>query len=585
MKYSINIEKLPYFCINNQSFQKHFRRNKTLKRKQLPFSKRHLFALLAFVLLTFASSLFADDRVTVIPFISEDAAIFLPLRSSAEQLGFEVSWDAVRQRAIIEKGNYSWDYRLTDNHPSLRIIQDRVYVLASRFLQEHGLHYANHNADQILLYSLAYVSTVRMYADLELIASTPRPILSNELATVESFITSRLSDLGYDVEVQPVHNRSALLPIGHQFHNPNATPAILGRNIIARKDATLNSLDADILILTASYDSFGFSPGANGNASGVVGLLELAYLVKDIPSELELHFLFLTAEAGGAGTGTLQYLRFLTAEQIERIVGVIGLSTIASLADAEIILYTLDGESNSISDLFLGLETKKEKAPLFTFYGVTIPALLISEDITSESHFIGDRENDRIEIIDMDKMQFVVTRIANVLAYLLSDSSPSLRSPNRSDLEVEPLGKGLILSEPIAFNEVTRTQIEHHIGRQLLHRPTPPLLPSILNSSFVTYLDWWGVALETHFQFSGFDHLLSGISVIIPDITLIIPRLDELYTRIETPSDFSFPNLPLYPEEVEVQARSYWRSDYGNAFILEQRGEEFLLLLSNYVPH
>ena len=76
-----------------------------------------------------------------------------------------------------------------------------------------------------------------------------------------SYITEHLSAYGYTVRREPVTRRSS----GGEVRN--------GFNVAARKES---SVSGEILVLAAGYASPIDSPGADWNASGVAGLLEVA---------------------------------------------------------------------------------------------------------------------------------------------------------------------------------------------------------------------------------------------------------------------------------------------------------------------
>ena len=64
-------------------------------------------------------------------------------------------------------------------------------------------------------------------------------------------------------------------------------------NIVAEKAGAAAS--SEIIIIGAHYDSC-FNPGADDNASGVAGLLELARMLKDVPTQSTLRFVAFTNE-------------------------------------------------------------------------------------------------------------------------------------------------------------------------------------------------------------------------------------------------------------------------------------------------
>lgn len=90
------------------------------------------------------------------------------------------------------------------------------------------------------------------------------------------------------------------------------------------------------LIIGAHYDSCGEMPGADDNASGVAGLLELARMIGSNPPDAELELVAYTLEEppyfGGPEMGSVIHARSVAAEKA-RIKGVIVLEMIGYFSD------------------------------------------------------------------------------------------------------------------------------------------------------------------------------------------------------------------------------------------------------------
>ena len=109
------------------------------------------------------------------------------------------------------------------------------------------------------------------------------------LQEAADFIQKSFEEIGYSVELMPYEIN------GEVF-----------KNIIAEKPG--NNTESGILLIGAHYDSC-FNPGADDNASGIAGLIELARLLKDVPLTHTLRFaafvneeppFFLTNQMGSA---------------------------------------------------------------------------------------------------------------------------------------------------------------------------------------------------------------------------------------------------------------------------------------------
>jgi hypothetical protein len=90
------------------------------------------------------------------------------------------------------------------------------------------------------------------------------------------------------------------------------------------------------IILGAHYDSCGEKPGADDNASGVAGLLELARMIGNDPPDAEIELVAYTLEEppffGGPQMGSAIHAKSVAAEK-ERIAGVIVLEMIGYFSD------------------------------------------------------------------------------------------------------------------------------------------------------------------------------------------------------------------------------------------------------------
>ncbi|MGL4666420.1 MAG: M28 family peptidase [Saezia sp.] len=104
----------------------------------------------------------------------------------------------------------------------------------------------------------------------------PRNYLQeNNLNAAADYIANHFQNLGFEVEEQHFE------AFGKSY-----------RNIIAR----VGSKEGEVLVVGAHYDSFFNTPGADDNASGVAGLLELASLLKDNPPKHPVELVAYTLE-------------------------------------------------------------------------------------------------------------------------------------------------------------------------------------------------------------------------------------------------------------------------------------------------
>ena len=93
----------------------------------------------------------------------------------------------------------------------------------------------------------------------------------NVLNGAAEFIAQEFQALGYEVE-----------------HHPYECEGVQVRNLVVEKPGIRP--DAPVIIIGAHYDTVEATPGADDNASGIAGLLELARLLKEQPLQRTVRF-------------------------------------------------------------------------------------------------------------------------------------------------------------------------------------------------------------------------------------------------------------------------------------------------------
>ena len=118
-------------------------------------------------------------------------------------------------------------------------------------------------------------------------------------------------------------------------------------------------------MLTAHLDSVANAPGANDNASGVAGVLELARILKGYQSVREVRFALFGAEEIGL-VGAYNYVASLPEEELSRIVGVYNMDMIGTSWEDESILiaWTSDGKRNIVTDTAIAAGARLSTASL-----------------------------------------------------------------------------------------------------------------------------------------------------------------------------------------------------------------------------
>ena len=141
------------------------------------------------------------------------------------------------------------------------------------------------------------------------------------------------------------------------------------QNVIAVKKPE-NVENPDIVYITAHFDSVAFSPGANDDASGTSVVLEMARLLKDLPSDKEFRFIAFGAEEIGL-VGSNYYVSQLSSEEIHRSIANFQFEMLAAKHEASsyMAINTVDGQPNAVwnhvNSVFDKLQLNKEELILF----------------------------------------------------------------------------------------------------------------------------------------------------------------------------------------------------------------------------
>lgn len=126
------------------------------------------------------------------------------------------------------------------------------------------------------------------------------------------------------------------------------------QNVIATKDPsnkkTKGKQDTEIVAIGAHHDSVQVAPGANDNASGTAVTLELARILKNVPTKTELRFITFGAEENGL-LGSEHYVSTLTEDEKDRWTGYFNLDMVGSRDAGDLVLNTVDGNTNLLTQL------------------------------------------------------------------------------------------------------------------------------------------------------------------------------------------------------------------------------------------
>ena len=243
-----------------------------------------------------------------------------------------------------------------------------------------------------------------------------RPAGSEEERQAASYISNEFESLGYDVSTQGFDGRN-----------------YKSQNVIAVKKPQGQD-NAEIVYVTAHYDSVAVGPGANDNGSGTSGLLELARILKDQPTDKEIRFIAFGAEETGL-VGSRYYVNQLSQEEIARSSANFNMDMIGTNWEKATQLYVnvVDGAPNKVWDYAkaasdkLGLEDdkiflfKRGSSDHVPFYDAGIPAanFIWREPGTASLEPWYHTAEDTIDKVSPEKIQFVGELLHTAISDLL----------------------------------------------------------------------------------------------------------------------------------------------------------------------
>lgn len=186
----------------------------------------------------------------------------------------------------------------------------------------------------------------------------------------------------------------------------------------------------------AHLDSVANAPGANDNASGVAGVLELARILKSQQSVREVRFALLGAEEIGL-VGAYSYVANLSDEELSKIVAVYNMDMIGtSWGDESILIaWTSNGQRNIVTDTAIAagarltsavLPSRTTRSDHHAFHQVGIPAACFLR-LPLEPYY--HRPTDTIEMnIGKERLEDSVKIVGSAAYGLIRPDSPSLQN-------------------------------------------------------------------------------------------------------------------------------------------------------------
>jgi aminopeptidase YwaD len=203
-------------------------------------------------------------------------------------------------------------------------------------------------------------------------------------------------------------------------------------NVIAVKKPTQKNKATDqIVIVGAHHDSVPGAPGANDDASGTAVTLELARVMANMPTDTEIRFVTFGAEELGL-IGSYEYVNSLTQDERDRIVGMWQLDMVGSRDAGELVMFTVDGEKNIVTDLSAsagvrtgtpltyGQEGRSDHVP---FHEAGIPAALFIHNPVEPWYHTPE---DSIDKISKAKLQETAEVVGAAVYHVARPDTPAL---------------------------------------------------------------------------------------------------------------------------------------------------------------
>ncbi len=203
-------------------------------------------------------------------------------------------------------------------------------------------------------------------------------------------------------------------------------------NVIAIKKPTQKNKATDkIVVVGAHHDSVPGAPGANDDASGVAASLELARVIANMPTDTEIRFVTFGAEELGL-IGSYEYVDSLSQNERDRIVGMWQMDMVGSRDAGELVMFTVDGEKNIVTDLSAsagvrtgtpltyGQEGRSDHVP---FYEAGIPAALFIHNPVEPWYHTPD---DSLDKISKEKLQETAEIVGAAVYHVARPDTPAL---------------------------------------------------------------------------------------------------------------------------------------------------------------
>ena len=435
-------------------------------------------AVLAGVLLMSAASVNAQDFMITKEDIrtNEAQAELLPLRYAAESCGYTVEWNDSDYTATLKNERHTVRIRINERLYNVDgksatleyaplLIDDKTYISDSfandifpdKYITKTDLGYSFADKSEPLADNM--ISTVRE------ISKYARSVTDSTHTDAMNYVINKLTEYGYEPQRQTFE-------FDYMDWSDGTTKNVQGTNIVAVKSADL-SPNGDILIIGAHYDGEKGVPAANDNGSGLSVMLELARVLKNLPSDTEIRFVAFDAEETGLN-GSKAYVKTLKGEQ-DNIVGIINFDMLGAAKAQRFGVYTADDKTNYLTDILKACPDFDDVAFRQHMFGMSdhmsfsplvIPNInFCHEAIEGEYHC----ENDIADNINPDRLKTAADSGYFIASTIMSNLSKSYKTEKAPNLSEKTVDITLETAIPIAG---TVDEVSKQLGTKLIQVPS-----------------------------------------------------------------------------------------------------------------
>lgn len=226
---------------------------------------------------------------------------------------------------------------------------------------------------------------------------------SESQAQAADYIANQFREFGYTVTLDPVETST---------------------NIIAHTSGSVDP--TKVFVIGSHFDSVPGSPGADDNASGVAGMLEIARILSDVQTDLSIEFVGFALEEAPI-VGSTQYVENISRDSQREVIGMISLEMIGYFseeANSQIPLssipscLSLSEEGRSTGDFITNVGNNNSAKLLKTFQEAAttyVPDLLTLTAQVAENGvcFPDTRRSDHSPFWDEGYQALMITDTAN----------------------------------------------------------------------------------------------------------------------------------------------------------------------------